>query len=328
MARRDPRFLLFDASPESFRWSGLALLGTVFFGSLAFAALLAPFLFHAAVAWVTENPGHWNRWLEGRTDPSDFPRYFDRLRWLPVLLALPWLIRVCRLWSWKRLGWEATGGAFSQIVLGLALGAATLLIVTTVQVLAGAAVVKPEADLADRFWVGMVAAALLGALLLGFLEETIFRGLVLKIFYTALRPLWAVAWASVFFALTHFKRVSWPDDQPVGLFSGWEVAGLTLGAAFSTFQFLPWVNLTLCGVVLAILFLRSGALWLSLGVHAGWVFARSLNLELITAAPTQAAFFWGTPDLRDGLLSTVVLVLACVVALRFPVRVRAAAGQD
>jgi membrane protease YdiL (CAAX protease family) len=71
-------------------------------------------------------------------------------------------------------------------------------------------------------------------------------------------------------------------------------------------------NLTLAGILLGLGYQRSGNLYFSFGLHAGWIFWLK-SYGLLTAPVTAAHLaFWGTQKLIDGWLA--LAVLACALA--------------
>lgn len=312
--QREDRWMLFGLSREAFSARGLWLLMAVYFGAMLVAAILAPWVFWGARAWVESSPGWWNGWLEGRLDLSDFPRYFDRLRWLPVLICLPFLMRACGLWSFRKLGFRGAPG--NGFLGGLMLGLLTLIPLALLQALAEGVLWQVPAI---STLLGMAAGALAGACLLALLEETIFRGFILRLFYTALRPWWAIVLSALFFAWTHFKRVPWSETQEITIWCGFEVADLTLASAILTLEAIPFLNLFLAGIVLNLAFLRTGSLWLAIGLHAGWVAFRSVWWE-VAKIPAEGALWRGTTALTDGLLTAPLLILLAVGLIYWPCR--------
>ena len=76
------------------------MLAVVFFGSLAVAAVLTPPLYWAVQWWDGRAPSETTKWLLGK----GIDVYFDRLRWVPILAGLPWLMTACHLWSRQAMG--------------------------------------------------------------------------------------------------------------------------------------------------------------------------------------------------------------------------------
>jgi len=116
--------------------------------------------------------------------------------------------------------------------------------------------------------------ALLAALAVGLLEEIFFRGLIFKGLLEDWRPPGAFLAANLFYSLLHFVKPS----QRITLSGIDPWAGLRhLGYCFEPFlepsELLPGIfGLLLVGIVLSYAFLRTGSLYLSIGLHAGWIF--------------------------------------------------------
>jgi hypothetical protein len=91
--RRDPRFVLFGLAGNQTSWRGLSLLALVFLGSLVLAAALLPFAYRAIESW-DEGPNSQAAHLLLSRGANNF---FDLLRWAPILVGLPWIMRACQL---------------------------------------------------------------------------------------------------------------------------------------------------------------------------------------------------------------------------------------
>jgi hypothetical protein len=75
-------------------------------------------------------------------------------------------------------------------------------------------------------------------------------------------------------------------------------------------------NLTLAGALLALAYQRSGNLYCSIGLHAGWIFWLRFYGFLTREVAGADAWFWGTGKLIDGWLALVVLTLALALLLK------------
>lgn len=303
--------MLFGLGPDAYSWRGVGLLCGVYFGAMVFAAVLSPAVFHAAGWWVDTFPGWWNRWLEGRTDFGDFPRHFDRLRWVPVVLLFPFLLNACGLLSWRALGLRfgrEDGELFWRGMIG---GCALVGVLMLFQL----AFVTVTID--ARYAYGGEYDAMLwilpGALILSLVEEIVFRGFIFRIFYSALRPVTAIVVSAVVFAYLHYKM---PPDvwreigDAVGWLSGFQVAWGTLTGIAHDFSAVPFFTLVLVGILLNLVFLRTGSLLACIGVHAGIVWLRMAYDKTHNTPLAEHAWFFGTAALNDGLLTLLLLGLA------------------
>ncbi len=119
------------------------------------------------------------------------------------------------------------------------------------------------------------ASALVAGILVGFLEEIFFRGIFFKGLLEGGRRVRAFILANFFYAALHFVKPGEPTY--ITQLDPW--AGLR--HLFTTFQpfldplaLLPGIfGLFLIGLVLSHAFTRTGNLFLSIGLHAGWIFA-------------------------------------------------------
>lgn len=311
--KRERRFLCFGLGPQETSLRGVGLLAVLYLGAVLFAAVVAPLVWWGMQAWAQGAPNALNTYLAEK----DFPRYFDRLRWLPVVLGLPWLLRATGLWSLRALGYDHLRPARFAAWFGL--GVATLTAVALVQALSVGVSARDRSAFAV---LETLALGLLSALAVSLLEETVFRGLVLRLFYTAFRPVLAVVLTSLFFASAHFKDVPdavWTDGDPVTWASGFVVAFWTLWSPVATFELWPFVNLFLVGTILAVVFLRTGSLWVPIALHTGWVSVRFVYTgHFRTMAETPG--FPGTQGMLDGGLAALALAGVFALVWRMPRR--------
>lgn len=106
----------------------------------------------------------------------------------------------------------------------------------------------PEPSSLTHFQV-MVETTLL-AFAVAWIEELLFRGLILGILEKSSRPELAVLWQAIIFSGLHQMNTHWP----------W---GLRIGSA---------VGLFLAGLVLGLVRQKTNGLGWSIGLHAGWIF--------------------------------------------------------
>ena len=309
---RDRSFLLFGLEEKEHSWRGVWLLILVYLGAIIFASIFSPLVYWAIQTWAEAAPNRLNTYLAEK----DFPRYFDRLRWLPVILLLPWLLKRCRLFSWQKLGF----GSIRKTAMGgttlrwIAFGAGLILIAAAGQGMALG--LEIETALTALKALQILLAALASALLIGFIEEAVFRGMILRMFYTALKPIPSVLLSSLFFASVHFKKIPeeiWNDDSAaVTIGSGFYVGFWTLLSVVQTFEFVRFLNLFLFATILCLLFLRTGSLWPCVGFHGGVVFVRSLYDKWFNLGSQSSNKFWGSGVLLDGYFAAILLLLLCI----------------
>lgn len=274
-------------------------------------------------------------WADGSTTPllaylgrKDFPRYFDRIRWLFVLAGLPWLCRKTGLRGGSALGLRTPDGTWRRAATWFLAGAGMVTVVAAGQLASGVAAWRPPGGPgAVGAVVAGVALALLSAALIAFFEELIFRGVVFQLAAATLRLLPAALVAALFFALLHFQRVPghlWPEGAQVVWSTGFTVAWWSLAAIGSSLDPAVLTALVLAGLTLCLVFARSGSLYPAMGLHAGWVFLAQLHRRWlhvdVAGAPERAVALWGGRAMIDGVLPLVLLVLLTSVAILQTVR--------
>jgi len=208
----------------------------------------------------------------------------------------------------------------------LVLGIGMLAIPLGLQLLTGESVLKPDLDGARV--VGVIAGAIATAVIVSFLEESIFRGMLLRLFATALRPWPAIFFSALVFAAVHFKSVRWMRDIEPSWLASLKLSGASFLAPVLTFDLVLLTNLLLVGLVLNLLFWRSGNLIACFGLHAGWVLAQRIAVGLFEGRETPWSPLLGSPLVTDGALAIILvgglaLILWCDSVGR-PLRLRLA----
>ena len=151
------------------------------------------------------------------------------------------------------------------------------------------------------------------------IEETLFRGgLFQSLAKEAAWPKAAFASAAVYAAAHFFDR---PDDPDAIDWRSGYVALMEMTANFTRWDALlpAFLNLLLAGCVLALGFQRTGALWLPIGVHAGWIFWSKCFRKLTAENPDASLRIWGGRDLIDGWLVFAILLATLVALARVPI---------
>jgi membrane protease YdiL (CAAX protease family) len=271
---------------------------------LVAASVVAPFVSWALAAVV--GSGH----------RFSFPRVYDRVLQIITVCALIVSRRWLGLTSWAALG-LGRSPLRRDLWVGLAIALGGMVIVIAIMW---------WGDALRFFWrypleKGMrkAVAGTIGAVLIGTGEELLFRGVLLGGLMRDMRRGFAIAWTTGVYAVVHFLRGGRQVGQ-VTLTSGFE----RLASAFAPLadpEILPaLVGFVILGLLLAHARLRSGALYLPLGLHIGWVFTIRVG-RIVMDFPREPGLLWGRarPPLVSGALGWCALVgsfLALHVALR------------
>ncbi len=224
-------------------------------------ALLAPWLY-----WLVQSQAH----LFPKLAANPFHRFVHRSLLGVALIGLWPLMRSLGATSWRDIGWVCPKGQWKKLSSGFLLGFASLAVIAVSALLFGAREINQ--NLASAVIAKKVSGAMATAVVVAVLEETLFRGAIFgslkKVFHWVL----ALLLSSAIYAIVHFlANASW--TSPVTWLSGLELLPKMLSGFVDWQQVIPgFFNLTLVGAILALAYQRTGNLYFSMGLHAGWIF--------------------------------------------------------
>lgn len=302
------------------------LLGTVVLG-----AIFSPLLYFGgkhvvAEAWLE------GTWLESINDSmrrAHFSRYFNRaillgallmiwptLRWLNAgkersAMSLPTgeLIRGQLLLEANPVWWR-------HLLVGFFLAGGTLLLLGAIYVNFGWYESVDSAKPLSQ----VLFAALGTGMAVGLLEEFVFRGAFHAVLAKLLTPkalFWVIA---IFFAVIHFFNAPKSlEVEVVSYGSGFWMLGKIIEYFVSQFAnpyFLlaEFAVLLAIGLVLGYTRMKTGSLWLGIGLHAGWVFGvKTLSPLTRRAFGPGEMMPWLGDNLRVGAVSCLVVSLTGLV---------------
>lgn len=234
--------------------------------TLALTALLSPW---AAYFW------HWfsTTYLAPVDEPYSFSRIFNRFFMVSGIILFVLLRRWFQLGTPADWGLLPRDGAAAAIAKGLILALGSMVLLVMAMTLHDA--YNPGFRHPWQVILARCGNALLAAAGAGFFEEIFFRGIIFKGLLQDLGRLNGYLVANLFFSAIHFVQPA--DDAPLTAIDPW--AGFVhLAASFRPFldlgELLPGLlGLFLIGVILCYAFERTGTLYLSMGLHGGWIIA-------------------------------------------------------
>ncbi len=260
-------------------------------------------------------------WVAMGLDAVGFDFKFSRVwnRVLQVLLVLAIVLgwRRFDLGNATQIGLRAAGWA-PDLRLGLAVGAGGVLAGVIACWLGGAMVPQLRYEPAKVLW--MAAAGLLGAVIIGIGEEALFRGVLLRRFMVDMGRTGGVLLSTAIYAVVHALR-------PGGSKEVYPMAGVdrvvALFAPLGEPGVLPSVvGLFGLGLLLAAARLRTGSLWVPIGIHAAYVAVFRVGRLLLDIKKTPAWLIGpGWPPLIGGVGGLVALI-ATVALLALALRRR------
>jgi len=269
----------------------------------------------AAVLGVTALASPWAAWgaaaVMGRS--FSFARVYDRV--FEVLLVAGVLT------AWRRLDLgSATGIGFRrhawarELARGLAIGLAGLGVGIAVAALFGGLVPALRFSPAKTLRKALLGAGAAVAIAVG--EEALFRGIVLRRIRRDAGDVLAVAATALVYAAVHVIRAR-SFAAPVHAWSGVQQTSVLFAPLASGAALPQVVGLSLLGVLLAVARLRSGALWLPIGIHAAFVAAFRVGRLFFEIRPTPGWLVGtGWPPLVGGVAGWIAVGVAALLLAR------------
>lgn len=274
-----------------------------------FVALLAGSLLVAAVltypAW----------WLVGLISIEPVHRVMHRIAMLLALLGLVVLTRRLGLSDKQSLGYGLPRRDFlKQLGIGFVCGVGLMFPLTALLLGLDIREVKPGFD---GEWLGLIAGGLLTGVTVAFIEETFFRGVLFTAVSRTSGAAAAIIAPSVLYASLHFLggKLRVPADQ-VSWIHGFEVLSKLFERYVQPLTFADsFVALTMLGVLLALVRLRTGAIAGCIGLHAAGVAFIAVLREATRVNPeAELAVLVGS---YDGVIGWAALVWFTVIAAVF-----------
>lgn len=288
--------------------------------SLAMAAAISPWIYQggkwlAAAGSARDLPGI-VEWLAASCGRAKFGRFYDRSLLLSALLLLPFLLRRIR---WLRTthgilplparaaaGWRS---AVTQFAAACVLAGGTLWCLCLFLDWTGANELKATTPTAVKF----ISKVLIPAMGASIIEEWLFRGVLLGLWLRFARPAAACAGSAALFAFLHFLNPP-PGasiSDPGNPLAGFELLGdMLLHFADPRFFVTDFATLFAVGLILAWARLRTGALWFSIGLHAGWIIAFKAGGFFYQKVADHPLRPWGVGEnLRSGMLPLLTLIV-------------------
>lgn len=232
------------------------------------------------------------------------------------LLLILWL-RQQRLLNRTTLGYAAGRHKLRQLGAGFLAGILIMVILAAALVLLGIHRLEPDLRLDPVAGLRLMSAALVTGMVVALVEETLYRGALLGGLLARVTPVSAILFSSVLYAAVHFLKFNPGPDVHMNWYSGLALlpsAFYRLGDPGIVDAFLTYLAF---GILLALARLHSGALYLSLGLHAGAVFALRLVNKTTDYVPGNA-HAWMVNDQNHtlGLLAFLWLSVCLVIYRR------------
>jgi hypothetical protein len=203
----------------------------------------------------------------------------------------------------------------AQALTGFFAGIIIITILTSALVLLGIHQIEPDLEFNPAAGGRILVNALFAGIMVGLFEETLYRGALLGGLLDRMKPLGAILLSSIIYSGVHFLKFSAvPAAIPVTWLTGVQI----LPDAFYSFSDPAiadtFLSLLAFGVLLAMVRLKSGALYQCIGLHAGVVAAiRMANKTTDYVPHNHLAFLVNKYDHQLGYLALFWLAVCILV---------------
>jgi uncharacterized protein len=271
---------------------------------LALTCVISPWMALGA-DWMA---AHWPLLLSERVP---FSRVFDRafiVAGIVVFILARRLLIPTELKTLLAVKW-ADGAR--QLIAGWILAVLSMSLLVTLMTATQVFTPFFRLSLADSL--SQVASAFSAGIFAGTLEEVFFRGILFFGLRQNGRPLRAYMLANLFYSVLHFVK---PGEayflNGVEPLAGFRHLFTTFEPFLHPLPLLPGIlGLFLIGVILSYALVRTGSLYLSIGLHAGWVFA--LKIIRVFGNFTREDLGWAfgstDPKIVSGLATWLGILL-------------------
>ncbi len=250
----------------------------------------------------------------------DFDRVASRSVLLIAIILFITLYKRLGFTTWQTIGYCSDKKRFLQDLLkGISFGLFIMLPVVV-------GLLTTQNRTLDTGWevsliniIGLILTALISGLIIGFLEETLFRGAMLSAVKRHSTSIFAIVTTSLFYAAVHFLQ---PDIELKADALDWASGFVLLKNAFAGFANLSgivdsFIALFLAGTLLAIVRLKTNNIALCIGIHAGWVIVIKVFKRVTDSNPSsEYAFLTGSYDKVIGYLAALCIITFIALTLR------------
>lgn len=269
------------------------------------SALAAPWAYLLA-QWLGTNI-HAAAWLARQP----FRRIFDRCVLVTALAGLLPLLRAADIRSCAALGYVRADHWWRHALLGFFLGIVSFLVAGLLLMALGARTWKEGIE--GSTLISSMAKFTVTAIVVALIEETLFRGGLQGVLQRRGRVPLAIAITSAVYSIIHFLKPQTASiaASAITWLSGFQYLGQVLGKSFiQPGVAAGFVTLWLAGCVLGLAFAETKGLYLSMGLHAGWVLTlKSYSFCTAPVIMTEPAWWIGNDLITSPAIWPVLVVL-------------------
>jgi|GEM_PF-1434301 len=235
-----------------------------------------------------------------------FSRVLNRCLLGSLILIVLLILKFIQLDSFEKIGLKVDWTTGHKLFLkGISLGIFTFSIIGILEISLNYKTLKSTLGISDLSLI-MVKGIITG-IVVSILEETIFRGII----YNALKKSWGMVrgliLSSLIYSVVHFFKRPVVEGE-IKWDSGFcALPGMLSGIFNYDENGIAMINLIIIGGVLVLLYEATGNLWMSIGLHGGWVFCMKFYKVFSPVANSSVHSIWFGNNIVDGLFTTILL---------------------
>lgn len=241
---------------------------------------------------------------------------------LTLLLLVLSIYPLSKLLNYRRddYGLQAPFPAlFKPATIGFLAGLAILAVVIATELTLEIRLPDPSLTFSVIWLIQLAAKALISGILVGLIEETLFRGLLFRFILDRSSLFTAITLSAFFYAALHFLQ-SGIDLSPgeTNLLTGFKLVALSFANLTNPEIFDSMLALFFVGVLLALVRHYGGSLWVCIGMHASWVFMIKITKSMTDGnLESPWHFLVGNYDGIIGHLTSAWLAIVILIYLMF-----------
>ncbi|HON07787.1 MAG TPA: CPBP family intramembrane metalloprotease [Verrucomicrobiota bacterium] len=245
---------------------------------------------------------------------KEFRRYLTRCMMVIAIIGLFPLFKSFGMKNLKELGLPSVKENKHRFLYGFLFGFITLLI--PVILAYGFGAIKINSAKGSSEIVKHLFNAIISAIVVGVIEETLFRGGILGAIKKIYGWTTAILISSAIYSIVHFfSRVESPSS--VQWYSGFVTLVMMLRGFIEFNTLVPgFFNLFMVGTILGLFYKLTGNIYFSIGTHAGWVFWLKTYKFFAVFNPDANQWFFGSSKLIDGWIVFFILLLSFISILK------------
>ena len=221
-----------------------------------------------------------------------FHRLLTHILSLSGLLFAFVYLKVNHLLNRQVVGYTSKLSIRHEMITGIAAGIGIMLVLELFLFGLGINILESSLDISFATISILLLKAILAGLVIGLIEETLFRGAILGGFIAKMGTIAAVISSSMIYAAVHFLKFrALPADTDINWYTGLEMFQKGFYRFSDPSIIDMFLTLFALGVLLSLVRIKKGNIYQCIGIHAGIVFTIKLINKITDYAPDTKFHF-------------------------------------